>query len=247
MHLVAIAELKGPIETPQLTALASDLGTTAYELRLLLNAGLPAVVLVTTDLAQAKAAAAAIAQHQHAAISCDRSQILASSSMTTFRDFELGEGELIIDRTTRVSCRYDELRLMLRAVHRSSRQSVEQVKERQIRPVTALATGGMVMSKKVTKDVTTTTTDRENVLYLFRHGKEHPWILRERGANYASLGQAMGPSSYENFTTTIARLRQLAPNAVYDERLVNSRPIRGIGDAGDAVDILAYLIAGSSA
>jgi hypothetical protein len=107
----------------------------------------------------------------------------------------------------------------------------------------AVATGGLVLSKTVTKEVATTTSTRDQVAYLFRRGSAHPFILRERGTNYATLGARMARSSFENFTTTIARLRELAPHAAYDERLMNSRPIRGIGDGSDAVDILAYLIA----
>jgi hypothetical protein len=243
MHLVAIAELGGQLETPQLSALANDIGTTAYELRLLLNAGLPAVVLITADEAHAKAVAAAIARHKHVPVVCDRSRILPSGRMATLRNFELASTELIADRDSRGSCRYDDITVMLRAIHRSCREIVEQVKQRKFQPVMAVATGGMILSKKITKDVTTTTSSREQVLYLFRRGQEHPWILRERTANYAALGSAMGPSSFENFATSIARLRQLAPQAVYDERLTNSRPIRGIGDGSDAVDIQACLLA----
>jgi hypothetical protein len=243
MHIVAIAESKGELDSTKLAALAADIGTTAYELRLLLNMGLPAVVLVTADGAKANAAAAAIARQRQVPVICDRSQIQPSAAMTALRDFELGPNQLVVDRASRLACGYDELRLMVRAVHRSSHQSVEQVKERQLRPVMAVATGGLIMSKKVTKEVTTTTSTREHVLYLFRSGQEHPWILRERVANYSTLGSAMGPASFENFTTTVARLRQFAPRAVYDERLINSRPIRGLGDGSDVVDIWAYLMA----
>ncbi|HEY5956995.1 MAG TPA: hypothetical protein VIV60_10600 [Polyangiaceae bacterium] len=242
---MAIADLKSPIESAQLNALATDLGTTAYELRLLLNAGLPAIVLITANEAQANGAVAAIARHRLVAITCNRSQTLSSDDMVTLQDFELRQSELVVNRATQISCPYANLRLLLRAVHRSVRQSAEQVKERKLRPLMALATGGMVMSKKVTKEVTTTTSQHENVLYLFRHGEFHPWLLRERGANYAALGGAMGPSSFENFMTTVARMRQLAPDAGYDERLVNSHPIRGIGDGSNAVDILAYVMAQS--
>jgi hypothetical protein len=246
MHFVAIAELNGQLQAPQLSSLAADVGTTAYELRLLLNAGLPAIVLITADEAQASAAAAAIARHKHVPVVCDRSRIVPSAELTTLRDFELTQTELVTASAGGVSCCYDELSVMLRAVHRSVQESVEQVKERKFQPGMALMTGGLVMSKKVTKEVTTTTSSREQVLYLFRRNQEHPFILRERTANYRALGGAMAPTSLENFTNTIARLRQLAPQAVYDERLVNSHRIRGIGDGSDAVDIMAYLIAASA-
>lgn len=243
MHLVAIAELKGSIEPPQLNALATEIGTSAYELRLLLNVGLPAVVLTTANPDQARATAEAISRLGHVPVVCDRSQTLRGAEMATLGDFEFGATELIAERGAASRCSYEQITVIIRALHRSLHHSVEQVKERKLRPIMALATAGMVTSKKVTKDVATTTSSREQVLYLFRRGEQHPWILREHLANYAALGSDMAPSSFENFTNTIQRLRKLAPQAIFDERLTSSHPIRGLGDGSDAVDILAYMLA----
>src|SRR5256885_2029972 len=70
MYAVAIAELaKSPGALPEL---AADLGTTLYELKLTLNAGLPAVVCMTVDASVAARAAAAIGRHGHRAVQCDR-------------------------------------------------------------------------------------------------------------------------------------------------------------------------------
>lgn len=247
MYIVAIARLNGELQRPALAALAAEVETTPYELKLTLNAGFPAVVLVTSEQATAGRVATAIARQGHVPVLCDRSQIVPSSRMTTLRNFELSRTQLIDDAPSGQSLQFVDLSVLVRAVHRSTQHSFEQVQERKLRPVMAVVSGGLVMSKKVTKDITTTTSAREQVLYLFRHGAQPPWILRERVANYAALGQEMGPSSFDNFGKTVARLRQLAPSAAYDERLVSSRPIRGIGDGSDAVDILAYVLAQSLA
>lgn len=243
MYLVAIAALNGKPDTAQLSSLAEDLGTTAYDLRLVLNAGLPAVVLTSAEEALARAAEAAIARRGHVPVACDRRTILPSAQLTTLRQFELTGTDLVADRGSGEAMPLAELSIIVRAVHRSSQHTVEQVKEKKLRPLMAVATGGLVMSKTVTKEVSTTTSNREQVAYLFRRGSAHPFLLRERSASYATLGAAMARSSFENFTKTIARLRELAPHAAYDDRLMNSRPIRGMGDGSDAVDILAHLIA----
>ena len=86
MQIVAIGELRGTVDDA-IRPLASDLGTTPYELRLALNAGFPAVVLVTVDETLAKAALAAIARHGHAPIACDRRDVVSSSRMTLLRGF----------------------------------------------------------------------------------------------------------------------------------------------------------------
>jgi hypothetical protein len=242
MHLVAIAELKGSLDTPKLNALAKDLETTAYELRLLLNAGLPAVVVVTADPDQARRLYDAIIRHEHIAARCDRDVVVPSAKMTTLRHFQWTPTQLVADSNSPESCPWENVSVMLRATHRTTRETIETVKERQFQPSMALATGGLVMSKKITKEVTTTTASREQVCYLFRKSGHTPWLLRERSASYGALGTAMAPSSFENFAKTVAQFRAFAPSAVYDERLLVNRPIRGVGDGSDATDLLAYLL-----
>lgn len=67
MYAVAIAELAqspGPLGALA-TQLAMQLGTTRYELELALNAGLPAVVLLTVDAEAAAKASRAIEAQGH--------------------------------------------------------------------------------------------------------------------------------------------------------------------------------------
>jgi hypothetical protein len=243
MFLVAVAELSGALELPQIKSLAAEIGTSAYELRLLLNAGLPAVVLATTDEVHARSVLAAITRNGHLAVACDRRAVVLSASMVLLRDFEIDRQGLVADRASQQRCPSDDIAALLRATHRTSTESVQQVKERKIRPVMALATGGLILSKTTSKQVTSTTVEREQVLYIFRRSGGAPWLLRGRMARYGGLGAAMGPSSFENFAATIARLRELSPNASYDERLVTSRPIRGVADGIEATDLYAHLLA----
>jgi hypothetical protein len=243
MFLIAVAELKGALELPQIKSLATDIGSTPYELRLLLNAGLPAVVLCTVDELHARSVLAAIARHGHLAVACDRRSVVPSARMVLLRNFAIDRQGLVADRTSTQCCPGDDIAALLRATHRTSIESVQQVKERKLRPAMALATGGLILSKTTNKQVTSTTVEREQVLYIFRRSGGVPWLLRERLAHYGGLGAAMGPSSFENFATTIARLRELSPHACYDERLVTSRPIRGVADGIEATDLYAHLLA----
>jgi hypothetical protein len=243
MFLVAVAELSGDFGPPEVKSLAGEIGTTPYELRLLVNAGLPAVVISTTDEVRARAVLAAIARHGHLAIACDRRTVVPSASMVLLRDFAISSEGLVADRTSSERCPSDDIAVLLRATHRTSTETVQQVKERKLRPAMALATGGLILSKTTSKRVTSTTVEREQVLYIFRRSSRVPWLLRERLAHYGGLGAAMGASSFENFATTIARLREVSPHASYDERLVTSRPIRGVADGVEATDLYAHLLA----
>ncbi len=242
MHLVAIGALQGSIEAA-IRPLAEDLGTTAYELRLLLNAGLPAVVLATVDEKLARAAFDTVARHGHTPIACERSEVVPSARMTLLRDFELAPDGIRAETGTSAWLPYEAIAVMLRATHQATTEIVEQVKERKLRPMMAIATGGLVMSKTLTREVTTRTEHREQALYLFRRDGSTPWLLRERSARYGGLGAELRPTSLDNFATTIRRLREHVPWAAYDERLMNNRPVRGVAQGIEATDLLAHLLA----
>ncbi|HEX3598046.1 MAG TPA: hypothetical protein VHU80_23210 [Polyangiaceae bacterium] len=242
MFLVAIAELHGPIDAA-LAPLSADVGTTPYELRLVVNAGLPAVVLATVDEAKARAAYAAIVRHRHIPALLDRRSVVSSSAMTELDRFELTPTGVTSGGHVPAELPFGDLGALIRAMHRGTTTTTEVVKERKLRPIMAAATGGMVLSKKVSREVTRHEEQRDQVLYLFRRSGAPPWILRERGAIYTGLGKDLGPTAFANFQTTIRLLRERAPSAAYDERLMSGRPIRGVADGSDAIDLLAYLVA----
>jgi hypothetical protein len=239
MHLVAIAR---PGNEAELAGLAADLGTTLYELRLTLAAGYPAVVLATVDDARAALAESALWRRGFRAIACARAEVTPSPEMTALSDFELGAEGLVASRGAGDRLAYDDISVLLRATHRTAKTSTSEVKERKLRPGMAIATGGLIMSKTTRREVVTQTVEHEQVLYLFRQSGP-AWILRERGARYVGLGAELRPTSLENFVTTTRKLRERAPGARYDERLMHPRPIRGVADGIDATDILAHLIA----
>jgi len=242
MHLVAIAELGGALEAA-LAPLAADLGTTVYELRLTLNAGLPAVVLATTEKSRAAEAVAAIAARGHRPVACAREDVVPSARMTALRDFQLEDGAIAPRASSPERLPYADILALLRGTHRTVTETTHEVTERKLRPGMAIVTGGLVMSKKTTREVIERTDTRENVLYLFRRSGAAPWILRERAARFMALGADLRPTSLENFATTTRCLRTRAPHAHYDERLVADRPIRGVADGVKATDLLAHLLA----
>lgn len=239
--VVAIVELLAPAEEAA-SLLAPELGTTAYELKLSLSKGLPAVLLVAQDAHRAGVARDAIQRRGHRAVLCARADVVPSATMTPLRDFRFDGADLVSNAAGADRLPFTDIRALLRASHRTTTETTTEVKERKLRPGMAIATGGLVISKTTTREVTSRSEDREQVLYLFRRSGAAPWILRERSARYGGLGADVGRTTLENFATTIRRLRQLAPGAAYDERLVTSRSVRGIADGVDATDLLAHLL-----
>jgi len=255
VFVVAICELKTRPEI-EAQALARDLGGTAYEHQMHLVGGLPATVLTTIDRELAERTLAAVRRRGHGAVACDASAVVPSEHMVDLRRFRLEHDAVLAEGPRPQRLPASDVLALLRATHRTDMESREQVKGKQLSMGRALVTGGLVMSKSVKNEQRSRTSDVQQVLYIFRASGETPWLLRERGTHFGTLGSAMGPSSMQNFVTTIGRLRELAPAAAYDERLLALRrapgpPVKS-GSFGvesvstssaSALDLAAHLLA----
>jgi hypothetical protein len=255
VHVVAIAELATSLEA-EAAALAADLGTTAYEERLKLAAGLPAIVLTAAEHGPARALAEKLRLRRHQVIVCDAATVVPSEAMIPVRTFAFEPDALVVPEQPGVRLPYDDVLALLRAVHKGRTETHAEVAGKQFSMGRAILTGGLMTSKKVTRDEKTVSEERDQVLYVFRRSGETPWLLRERGTHYAGLGAQLGPSSTQNFLAVIARLRAAAPAAFYDERLLNARGaptravrVKSVGSESvstsqaSGVDLLAHLLA----
>jgi len=258
MYVVAILELGTSVEA-EAAALAADLGSTAYEQRLHLVAGLPAVVLSTADPARARALLRSLRARGHGALAIDAAAVVSSGDMVPLRRGRLEPGALAAEdpaapgipgepATVVERLPFDDVLSLIRATHRQRIEAKVEVTERKFGAGRALISGGLVTSKTVTREETRINNERAEVLYIFRRSGERPWLLREQSANYGWLGSKLAPSSLQNFTATVSLLRERAPAAVYDERLTGPR--RQIHFAGSdaaspdpAADLLAHLLA----
>ena len=255
MHVVAIAELTGPLEA-EAAALAADLGTTAYEERLKLAAGLPAIVLTSANPAPAHTLLQKIRARGHGVVGLDADTTVGAGAMMAMRRFALEPDAVSLPDMPGERLPYADILGIFRAMHTTHTQTRTETTTKKFSPGRALLTGGALLSKSVKSEEKNQSTDREQVAYLFRASGETPWLLRERGTNYSGLGAQIGPSSAQNFLTTLARLREKAPGAAYSERLMsaNRAPTRAVHKGGiggestsvssaSGVDLLAHVMA----
>jgi hypothetical protein len=256
VFVVALAEL-GTSAEDEAPPLAADLSTTVYEARLLLAAGVPCVVLSTPDRERALDLLRRLRERRHGAVAFDAHAVIPASSMVAVRRYRLEEDALELDSPENsplsvARLPFAEMGALLRAMHKSSHEHHEDVKELKFRPGAAIATGGLVMTKVVSKKTRSIVEEREQVLYVFGKGGV-PWLLRESTAQYAGLGEAMHPTRALNFAASIRMLRDRAPQAAYDERLLTVRKLPELPvDAGEprggdrstsGVDLLAHVLA----
>lgn len=229
---VVIASLATPLDA-EAKALAADLASTPYETRMKLAAGLPAIVLTTTDRAAAQSLLGKLRARGHRAVACAASSVVPAAKMTMLRRFTL-DGDGIDNGEAQLP--WSEISVLVQARHRKVSETVETVKEKKVDIGRAIATGGLIMRKTEKREVVTRTEDSEQVLYLFRADGETPWLLREHSTNYAGLGSVLEPTASRNFAIAVQTFRGRAPQARFDDSLLR-RP------AVSDVDLYAHLLA----
>lgn len=228
-YVVGITALATPVEA-EAKALAADLGTTVYEEKLKLTAGVPLFALSTTDGAAARDLVAKLRARGH------RAQVIraaeATAARTVLKHFSF-DADGIDNGADQLP--WDDVSALIQARHQMHSEKTTTVKERKFDLGRTVMSGGMITSKTSTREVVTTKDDVENVLYLFRASGEPPWLLREHGTNFSCLGTRLDPSAARNFATAVERFRAHAPHARFDNSLAH-RPIK------DA-DLFAHLLA----
>jgi hypothetical protein len=231
-YLVAITNLATTVDE-EARALVSELGGVAYDQRLKLAAGVPAIVLQTPDPHAAKACALRLLGRGHSVVACAADDVVASSVMIAPRELELGHDGLVAGRD---QLAWSSITWILRATHRITTQTKSTTTERKFDAVRAAVSGGLIVRKTETTTRTSHATDNEQVLYLF--GGPTPWIVREQHVRYElALGAAVTTHSLKNFELTLVELRKHAPHAQFDDRLVSRK-----GSPED-IDVLAHFIA----
>lgn len=254
MFVVAIGELNGSIDA-EAGPLASDLGTTAYDARLLLAAGTPAIVKTTPDRALALELLARLRARGHGAVACDASAVVGSADMVAMRRPRLGPDAILLDDRPEERLPYDDILALLPAVHRRRVDTATQTRETKLSMGRAMMTGGMAFTKTVKTETHTAAEDRDPVLYLFRRSGQTPWILREQATSWTGMSTTLAPSQSENFRMAVAAVRQRAPDATFDDRLSTRRAAERMAMSGAAgnttvktsseagVDLLAHVLA----
>lgn len=236
MLFVFVANLARPALL-EADAIAPLLGKTPYETRLALAAGPPSIVLTTSDRDRAANVLGLLRGRGHGAHTFDDDEaFVKSEAMPRLDDFRLDT-----DGVRRVANEdllpYGDVYAILRAVHESS-SSIER----------NVSSADRIVSESVQQTVTVKLQQREHVAYFFRRSGERPWLLRERHTSFVGLGQERGPVAFANFTRLLARIREAAPMAVFDDRLVRRRVVErldteGLTSSRHGMDLLAHLLA----
>jgi hypothetical protein len=188
-------------------------------------------------------------------VACDSSAVVSSLDMVSMRRPRLEEDAVVLDDRPGERLPYDDVLALIPAVHHRRVDTATQTRETKLSMGRALVTGGMSFTKTVKTNTRSATEERDVVLYVFRRSGAPPWILREHGTGWAGLGLPLAPSESENYRAAVAALRERAPRATFDDRLMTrkagersalsggggSTTVKTSSEAG--VDLLAHLLA----
>lgn len=201
---------------------AAALGCTAYEVAAMVSVegGGPAVASVHANAADAEALAARLRGAGFEVQVLETSLLEREAEACSVRGFSMHGATLDVASRggERETIEPSRVRLLLRATRQQSKEIKRKVEERAFSMGRALLSGGLVVSKTKTVQRTQTSTESEDLLFLYTDAGA-PWVFAEQDVLFEGLGSAMQPSRTANFTTLIAHLRRWAPSARFDERL----------------------------
>jgi hypothetical protein len=267
MFVVGIARLAGALQD-ELTALAADLGMTAYDARMLLAPGIPALVLVTPDKSKALGLLGSLRARGHEALAFDTQAVVSSQAMVSPRQLAVRTDRFEASLPEPVQLVFSDILALIRGTHETRVDATVATTKRKFSAGRAALSGGLVMTKKETNTSSSHVYDKQDVLYIYLRSGGRPWLLRERGTRYDGLGDRMAPTERANFLTVVdilrqgatqAVYRQGAPQAVYDESLIGRKiperltqiAVQGMGSGSTrvesstdaAMDLLCHFVA----
>lgn len=222
MNIAAIHNL--PENKVELSAaLATALGTTAYDARVRLSVpgNGPIVVAISGEDGAVEKIAERLRSEDFEAIVLNENEIETGPSRFVVRKFSLNDKEIVVESRDRQSLdiNYSDIDLILRGTCIEVSSVTETVKKKKFDLGMAVLTSGLIMKKTIKVKREVTTEEREGFFNLYcKNGPT--MVFFENDLAYDSLGPALQPSRMANFAYLLAELRQRQPDAVFDDRLL---------------------------
>jgi len=229
MHWVALTRLTAAFEGDA-PLLASWLSLAPYDFLMRARSGLPALIGAFAEAAPANDLVAKLRARGYGAVVCQSADVPGANRQIHVREFQFSTDNLsgLDDAARPFDIRLSQVVALIRATSIVASESNTTTQTSKFALGRALATGGLMMKKKVEVASSATSEDRESVLYLFTRSQPEPLLFRETHLHYQGLGAALKPVSSQNFLTLVQLLRAGAPRALYDERFLKQKRKVGI-------------------
>ncbi len=216
---------------------AADFG---YRLRGMLPRGM----LNDPDPERIAVAAARLEQAGFIALTCDPNTLPADDGRIVIRTLNLSAGGFTAVDRRGVEHRIPAggVALFQKGTRVTTTTETEQTTERNFSLGRAALSGGLILTKKVEKTTTHTSTAHDTFIVINRVDGPDV-ILYEKRTDYRFLGAALQPASNANLMKTLATLRALAPAAPFDDRVGRPGFVTGqLATRADPVDLALHLV-----
>lgn len=254
MNLVVVARPPASLDAA-IAALVRLQQLSLYEARARLTGDPPRVVAILGSDDEARALNASLLAAGFVSLIVTREHLRTEQRAELIASLSFEPHALVAElrdgRTREVP--WGDLRLLLRGLRATSRTTTHEETKSTFSPVKSILTGGMINSTKKTTTTTVTTTDRQGFFSLYDRSGDPPLVLVEQRTNYRFLGAAIQPSSLANFLAVVKMVRERAPHARHDERLLRPAnlgvlplPPPGVDPDSWKVDVASAVLAAAA-
>ena len=218
------------LEANLIESVAVIVNKSPYDTRLLLTGTIPRIIARYPGMQAAQSAARSLKDLGLVPIVLNDSELRKPSQIFKALTLEFGEQEILFrDRMgheTRVAAT-DAFLILVGKMRTYAEEDMTKT-EMKLNWGATLLTGGIPIWRRVTQKTSDSAVQTELFARLYdRKSPEFSVELLQHHMNYSFLGAKIAPSSLVNFNAVVARLREVFPQAIFDDRL--AKPSR----AGD--------------
>ena len=213
------------VEESLLKEVAILIGKDPYDTRLLLAGGMPRIIAHYPSMQTAESIARRLRELGLVAFACEDSKIRKPSQSFRARTLEFGEGEVVFrdmgDRAMRMGP--GDVFLILQG--KMQTHKVAEVASTRMKfslAATALM-GGIPIWRRVKEKNKDQSVQAECFARLYGRKQSEPGVeILQNQIDYSFLETKMAPSALVNFNTVLNKLKEVFPQAIFDDTLVKS-------------------------
>jgi hypothetical protein len=203
-------------------SVATVINKSPFHTRLLLAGEVPKVIAHYDSMQIAESVIRNLRDLGLVAIACRDSELLQFPQTFKAKTLEFKEKEVLFRDSAGREKRIVENNIFLVLVGRiETSMEVETTKQKTKFSLSrTLLMGGIPIWRRVDEKTTTHSTQAECFARLYERKSPDPSVdILQHHMNYSSLGAKVAASSFTNFGTVVLRLRDVFPQAIFDNRL----------------------------
>jgi len=227
-------------------SVAAVINKSPYDTRLVLTGEIPKIIAHYDSTQIAEAIVQNLRDLGLVAVACRDSELRHSPQSFKAKTLEFREKEVLFRDSAGREKRIGEnnVLLILEGRLQTSVEVETTTPKTKFSLTMTLLTGGIPIWRRIDEKTTDQSIRSEYFARLYDRKSSDPTIeILQNHMNYSFLGAKIAASSLKNFGTVVLRLREVFPQAIFDNRLVNPRVVTAsCGRVWEDIEINCKLI-----